>query len=103
MVPSPNLNKGGGCALFFLFFFFFKFFLGANWCHHQASVEGELQLPLFFFSFNVAIFFPSLLFPICFLVLVRKFVLFCFVIFATLVDANLEKNKDCWRRGASLN
>ncbi len=30
--------------------------------------------------------FSSLLFPFCFLVSVRKFVLFCFVVFATLVD-----------------
>ncbi len=38
-----------------------------------------------------------------FLVLVRKFVLFCFVVFATLVDANPKKNKDCWRRGVGFN
>jgi hypothetical protein len=33
----------------------------------------------------------------------KKFFFFFFVAFATLVNANLKKNKDCWRRGASFN
>ncbi len=85
------------------FSFFLLLFLGAHGHHCQALAEEELQLPLFFFSFNAAIFFPSLLLPIYFMVLVRKFVLFCFVVFATLVDVNPKKNKDCWRRGTCLN
>jgi hypothetical protein len=30
----------------------------------------------------------------------------CFILFygfATLIDANLKKNKDCWRKGANIN
>jgi hypothetical protein len=67
--------------------------LGTSGCHCQASVEGELQLPLFFFSFNAIVFVSSLLFCICFLVLVRKFFLFCFVVFAILVDVNPKKKR----------
>ncbi len=66
------------------------------------GIGGCLSSFFFFFSFNV-VFFPSLVLPIYFLVLVRKFVLFSFVVFATLVDANPEKNKDYWRRGACFN
>ncbi len=32
---------------------------------------------------------------ICFLMLVKNFVLFCFVVFVPLVDAKSKKNKDC--------
>jgi hypothetical protein len=33
----------------------------------------------------------------------KKFVLFCFVVFATLVDANSKNSNDCWKRGTSFN
>ncbi len=46
--------------------------------------------PFFFFSFNV-FFFPSLVFPICFLVLIGKFYFIFFVVFITLVNENLKK------------
>jgi hypothetical protein len=97
---TPSFSKG---ELELLFFFFLLLLLGASGRHHQASAQGELQLPLFFFSFNVTILFSLVLLLICFPKLVRKFALFCFVVFTTLVDANPKKNKDYWKRGASLN
>ncbi len=97
MAALPGLNKEELEFFSFFSFFFplFLLFLGTSGRHRQALVEGELRLPLFFFSFNATFFFfPSLLLPICFLVLVRKFVLFCFVVFASLVNANPKRNKD---------
>ncbi len=75
--------------------FFFSFVaFGHKWAPSPSfDKRGTLAPP--FFSFPSMLYFPtSLLFTICFLVLVRKFVLFCFVAFATLVDPNLKKNKD---------
>jgi hypothetical protein len=57
--------------------------------------QRGLWLPLFFFSFDVVVFYLSLLLRIYFLVLVRKFILFYFVVLATLINANSKKNKDC--------
>jgi len=103
MAPSLGFSKGGAWVHFFLVFFFLFCCFWAQVGHHQALIEEELRLPPPFFSFNVVGFFPSQLFPICFLMLVRKFILFCFVVFATLVNANSKKNRGCWRRGVGFN
>ncbi len=55
--------------------------------------EGELQLHVFLFSFNAIFFFPHCCSLIFFLVLVRKFFLFSFVVFATFVNANPKKTR----------
>jgi hypothetical protein len=76
--------------------------LGTSGRHCQILVEGEFWLPPFFFSFD-DVFFPLIAAPYLFSSVGKKNVLFCFVVFVTLVDANPKKNKDYWKRGACFN
>ncbi len=117
---TKNLHKESLCSIFFIFCFFVLFLLGTNGTITRSQQRGSLNFffffffgcfwaqvgaiaklqqrrsfssPFFSFPLTLLFFFSSLLFPICFLVLVRKFVLFCFVVFATLVNENLEKKQ----------
>jgi len=85
----------------------FPSFFFPNLLSFSSSLLLPAKIPtpqLIFFS--LACYFLKMVFGtknlsgcfICFLVLVRKLVLFCFVVFATLVNANLKKSKDCWKR-----
>ncbi len=77
---------------------------------HSSAQRGGVRHLVIVFCFapccHVFFLFQSLKLNrcfICFMMLVRKFVLFCFVVFTTLVDVNLKKKKDYWRRGGGLN